>query len=225
MTVKNAVVLGFALEILSAVIAGPAMALEWKDLLPPSEQAKQRDDKMFSVGLPVTDPYNMPGHWQFRPTQKLTLGVCYMSENKMDTDDVRLSSIDRKLQSKTTSTAAYFQFFPLKGGFYIGAGAELREGTYRLMRPEVAGGFWTNADIEESAGTVQAIYGGPSFGFNWIWENGFSFGFDISKRKRFTDEVKVTKTESAGVNTYEGDIKSKLIPESSSGSVMLGYSF
>jgi hypothetical protein len=100
----------------------------------------------------------------------------------------------------------------------------MRTGTDRIMRPETGAAFWSDATVEESAGEFSAIYAGPTFGWMWLWDNGVTFGFDISKRKRFTDDVEVTKRENAAA-TYESEIKEQLIPESVSGIVMLGYSF
>jgi hypothetical protein len=217
---RKIVTLLFAIIVL--VIAKPALALDWKDLLPPSEQAKQRDAKMFTVGLPVSDPYNMPGHWQIRPTERLGLGVSFDSQTL---DEEPKIGVDRELIAKLSTATAYFQIHPLKNsGFYFGAGAEMRTGTYRIMRPETGAAFWSDATVEESAGEFSAIYAGPTFGWMWLWDNGVTFGFDISKRKRFTDDVEVTKRENAAA-TYESEIKEQLIPESVSGIVMLGYSF
>lgn len=188
------------------------------DVLPPEDQGVVRSEKHFAVGLPVSDPYNMPGQYQVRPSAALTLGISFVGA--VDAGHYTMSS-DETLKARASSAALYVEYYPIPhSGFHLGAGAEDRWGSYRVLKAKPGLG-----DVAVAEGRYRALYGGPSFGWTWLWNNGVTFGFDLTKRKRFkTDFTDNGAAQDARVDR-DSEVVHQLVPETVGGMLFLGYSF
>jgi hypothetical protein len=181
-----------------------ANVLNW---LPPDEQAKLRAERSFTIGVPVVEPYNLPGHFQWRPSASFTLGAGY--DASLHESNTRQLRDDYTLNAHQHSWTLYAHYSPLeKSGFHLGLGVESRFGTFTMEHgPEHA---------LAARGHYQGLYAGPAIGWTWIWTNGITFGFDVTKRKRFKGEATLT--------TAVPDPTAMLMPDTVAGTFMLGYS-
>ena len=188
--------------------------------LPPENQQAMRADHAFTVGVPLVAPYNLPGHFQWRPTGRFTIGAGYDAALR-GSNDQQISE-NYQLHAHQHSALLYVQYFPLEhSGFNLGLGAETRFGTFRVDRTINGDGDGRLA----ANGRYQALYGGPSFGETWIWASGITFGFDVTKRKRFKSMATLTRVLDGLPDSLAGDVAEKVTPDTVSGTVMLGYSF
>jgi hypothetical protein len=213
---------------LIAALSCPAFAQDnkagresvWKNLLPPDDQDKMRDERAFTVGIPLVNPYNLPGALQWRPTSRFLIGYGFDSSIMNNCTPCDLDH-GLELNANQQSQTLYLQIYPIKkSGFYLGIGAEARAGTFTVEQQVSNGGD----PVQVGKGSYEAIYGGPTFGWTWLWENGVTVGFDISKRKRFKGQI----TFDAGSNVptgTDGAVGAQLMPDGVLGTFMLGYSF
>jgi hypothetical protein len=203
----------------SAVAVAQEHESPLKKILPPDDQEAMRSERSVTVGIPLVDPYNLPGHFQWRPTGHVLLGLGY-DASLTDTGSADLGH-DYRLTAHQHSTSLYVQYSPLKNsGFFVGVGGEERFGTFTINKRAVDSGD----DQLVAHGSYQSFYAGPTFGWTWIWANGVTFGFDVSKRKRFTNSITVENDMSGNPTALSGDVSAHVSPDTVLGSFMLGYS-
>lgn len=212
---KNVVMM--ILLAMTAAIASRAKAQTIYDLLPSAEQGKVRAEKTFTVGLPVSDPYNMPSHYQIRPTGKFAIGLSVTS--LVSNHRYQLEG-DERVRARLNFASLYGEYYPLeRSGFHLGVGAEKRWGSFRVIK-DVQG-----EDVAVMEGEYEALYGGPSFGWTWLWSHGLTVGFDLSKRKRFDVKMTTETRDGYARADRESELAEQLAPESVAGTLLLGYSF
>ncbi len=188
--------------------------------LPPDDQEKIRTERAFTVGIPLVEPYNLPGHLQWRPTGSFLIGAGYDSSLKKASDADLGDGYE--MHAAQHSAALYVQYYPIKqSGFNLGLGGEARFGSFTVAKT-------TPTDpkgVLAAKGKYTSVYGGPTFGWSWIWNNGITFGFDLSKRKRFRGQATVQDLLPGNPATLGGDALAKVAPDTVAGTFMLGYSF
>src|SRR5690606_26041572 len=108
----------------------------WRTFLPAEDQSRIREERAFGVGLPVSEPYNLPAHYQWRPTSWLTIGAGHdVSDLKGHDLDFNTARSNLELNARQNRSAGYFQIHPLaKSGFYLGAGADYVKGTFEINK-------------------------------------------------------------------------------------------
>jgi hypothetical protein len=202
------IVIFILLEVLkSTAYASEGIVLQ--DFLLPKDQGRLRAEKPLTIGLSLAEPYNLPGHYQYRPNAKLLIGAQYGSQDGSH-DEKWIT--DGFLAKNDRSSSLYVQYYPFKtAGFYLGLGAEKRTGTFTIHRME------DNGLPQDVRGDYQGSYAGPAFGFTWIWNCGATLGFDISKRKRFDSSFHSNAD-------IDGAKRQDLLPDTVDGTIMLGYS-
>ncbi|HYX38099.1 MAG TPA: hypothetical protein VE954_33790 [Oligoflexus sp.] len=193
----------------------------FRRMTPPDEQGQLREEKSITVGLPLTLPFNLPSQAQYRLGQQWLIGGGFTVEESGKDEDDRLLFPGHRYETQSQIGSAYVEYYVSgKSGFHIGFGVEGRMGKFtELLRDR-------NGQEQETAnGTYHAIYAGPSFGWTWIWTNGVTFGFDISRRKQFQMEILSEAVQGVSAPNTVDVVSSKVIPVTVPGMVMLGFSF
>jgi hypothetical protein len=192
----------------------------WQRITPPNEQGQLRNEKSVTVGLPLSLPFDLPSQAQYRLGERWLIGGGLTAQEKGKDDQEPLFGAGHWYKTKSHIATAYVEYYVSgKSGFHIGCGIEARMGKFTEIARDSTG-----HEQESANGSYQAIYGGPSFGWTWIWNNGITFGFDLSKRKQFQSEIRGETMSISAPNTLDR-VSAKEIPERVPGMVMLGYSF
>lgn len=196
------------------------------------QAAKMRSSRPVTVGA-----------WgaAYRPSAKAgvvsDLNGAVSSTNRSSTlnsekDNTTSTTADKSYETSTRSYDVGLHFYPWdKSAFFYGLGASYMNRTMSYSSQTISSSLTDQLYTQVSLN--DKIYGaGPSIGWDWICENGFSVFTDlgsriaVSKKRSYLDDGATD-----GVNTQSRDDKQAKIDKEASGSLLLsarmivGYSF
>jgi hypothetical protein len=215
------IVMAAAAVIVATAWSGATAHAESKlaKFLPPDEQSALRGEKHVTIGVPFVKPYNLPGHLQIRPLASLAIGASYDSSPFGDSKDELADGYS--VEADQHSATLYAEYYPLEtSGFHLGLGAEKRFGAFTLRKADEQG-----EQQIVGHGEYEALYGGPSFGWTWLWANGLTLGADLSTRKRYKAESRHEASTAEDAQRFDRDVLRTVAPDRIVGTLLLGYSF